>query len=430
MKYELQKILHQKKIFLIAIPVLLIIYVYFTFYQSLTTYTGYSLENFWENEEFRTRQMSKSAEVVDEEYIRNTMLAYRQFVDENILSDEEVEKNIQSKNEEGFELDYTAQEAMSDRYNIYYAFGLLKDEAYYSETMSDYFDFFKIYIPLAQDPVTYMHDRYDQVNDESMEKMGITYWSFMGYSESQLNDYWKVIDSYSNKQLVIGYSLGWDILCQVMQYLPFTLGIALIIILSNLFFQESSSGMDQILKTTKNGRKKLLKQKIGAAFLITTVLWILFQGCALLSVALRYTLQGGSVTPLLIFSSPNIYFLSWSKYYLLSCIFSYLGTLVFALFICCLSSFMKLRFSMPIALIFVLMTGSPMQNFIYSEKAFSLFDHIVALTPTQLLSAYPAFQIYQSYSIGSLQIQLPYMMGLAMIIEFAVFLMILQKREG
>ena len=185
--------------------------------------------------------------------------------------------------------------------------------------------------------------------DESVEKeQGISYAAYLGYSEAQFSDYQKLIDRiYPEKKLVVGYSLGWDVLCTVMQFLPFTLGMVLIVTLGDLFSGEERTGMVPILRSTKYGRASLLKCKLGAAVTITTVLWILFQLVMLMTIALTYTLRGATCTVLLFNGKPSIYGLNWLTYYLLQCAYSYLGTLVFTLFICCLSSILPLRLSMP-----------------------------------------------------------------------------------
>ena len=243
-------------------------------------------------------------------------------------------------------------------------------------------------------------------------------------------DYQKLIDRiYPEKKLVVGYSLGWDVLCTVMQFLPFTLGMVLIVTLGDLFSGEERTGMVPILRSTKYGRASLLKCKLGAAVMITTVLWILFQLVMLLIIALTYTLRGATCTVLLFNGKPSIYGLNWMTYYLLQCAYSYLGTLVFTLFICCLSSILPLRLSMPLDLTITLLTGIPMNHFCYADQAFDLLDKCRAMMPSQLMAAHPTLQVYQSYAFGNVIIQLPYVTAAAILIESGLLLWFLRKRQ-
>ena len=213
----------------------------------------------------------------------------------------------------------------------------------------------------------------------------MSYAAYLGYSEAQFSDYQKLIDRiYPEKKLVVGYSLGWDVLCTVMQFLPFTLGMVLIVTFGDLFSGEERTGMVPILRSSKYGRASLLKCKLGAFVTITTVLWILFQLVMLMTIALTYTLRGATCTVLLFNGKPSIYGLNWLAYYLLQCAYSYLGTLVFTLFICCLSSILPLRLSMPLDLTITLLTGIPMNHFCYADQAFDLLDKCRAMTPSQL----------------------------------------------
>ena len=277
----------------------------------------------------------------------------------------------------------------------------------------------------------YLRNQYDSENAHLEKEQGISYAAYLGYSEAQFSDYQKLIDRiYPEKKLVVGYSLGWDVLCTVMQFLPFTLGMVLIVTLGDLFSGEERTGMVPILRSTKYGRASLLKCKLGAAVTITTVLWILFQLVMLMTIALTYTLRGATCTVLLFNGKPSIYGLNWLTYYLLQCAYSYLGTLVFTLFICCLSSILPLRLSMPLDLTITLLTGIPMNHFCYADQAFDLLDKCRAMMPSQLMAAHPTLQVYQSYAFGNVIIQLPYVTAAAILIESGLLLWFLHCREG
>lgn len=432
MKYEFDKLLRQRKLFTIVIFLLIAVYVFLGFNKSINTFSGISLDYFWENKEYRQWQMSRETEIVDEKYIEDIKENYKDFVDANKMSYEEIETHISEKKAEGFQIDCTAEEALADPYNFDYAFEILNPEAYLSREMEYiYLEAFKTYIPLAEDPVLYMHNQYESANYFWEKDTGEVWWKYMGYSDAQETDYWNFIDTnYENLKLTIGYSLGWDVLCSVLQFLPFTLGMALIVIIGNIFSQEQTNNMLSILRTTKKGRAKLLRRKLCVVWIVSSVLWMLFQIVMLIVVSLTYTLRGAECTAMCFSGAPNLFGLSWMQYYLTNCVFSYMGTLVFALFVCCMSSLLKLRLSMPVNLVITLFTGIPLNHFCYADKAFQFLDKLRAIMPAQLMASYPTLQVYQSYEIGSWIVKLPYMMAVAIFAEMFAMLLWLGFREG
>lgn len=431
MKYEFEKLLRQRKLLIIVAIALIAVYISLAFSGSYDTFTGFSVDYFWEDEEYREFRMSQETELVDEAWIENMHAEYKAFVDENMMSPEEIAEHISAKKAEGFQIDCTAEEAIADQYNFDYAFEILESDAYYSRQVDTYVDVFNIYIPLAEDAVQYIHDSYERSNYFWEKDTGKTWWEYMGYSDSQWPDYWNLIDTtYEDLELTVGYSLGWDVLCSVMQFLPFTLGMALIVVLGNLFSQEQTDNMLPILRTTKNGRSRLLRRKLRVTVIVASALWLLFQLAMLIAVSLTYTLRGSNVTAMCFSGAPNLYGLSWLQYYLINCVYSYLGTLVFALFVCCMSSLLKLRLSMPINLVLTLLTGIPLNNFCYADQAFKLLDKLRAITPAQLMASYSTLQVYQSYEFGNAIVQLPYMMAFSIIVEAILLTLLLHHREG
>ena len=412
MKVEFEKLLRQKRLLAFVLLVMTVVQIYLTFSGAYDTISGISLDYFWQNDEYRQRKMSQETALVDAQWIADKKAEYQDYIDAHRLS--------------------PAEEALRDPYDFEYAFALLPDNVYQSKKMEEDFLYaYTIYIPLAENPVQYLRDQYDSENACLEREQGISYAAHLGYSEAQFSDYQKLIDRiYPEKKLVVGYSLGWDVLCTVMQFLPFTLGMVLIVTLGDLFSGEERTGMVPILRSTKYGRASLLKCKLGAAVMITTVLWILFQLVMLMTIALTYTLRGATCTVLLFNGKPSIYGLNWLTYYLLQCAYSYLGTLVFTLFICCLSSILPLRLSMPLNMAVTLLTGIPMNHFCYADQAFDLLDKCRAMMPSQLMAAHPTLQVYQSYAFGNVIIQLPYVTAAAILIESGLLLWFLHCREG
>ena len=151
MKYEFEKLLRQRKLLIIVTIALIAVYISLAFSGSYDTFTGFSVDYFWEDEEYREFRMSQETELVDEAWIENMHAEYKAFVDENMMSPEEIAEHISAKKAEGFQIDCTAEEAIADRYNFDYAFEILESDAYYSRQVDTYVDVFNIYIPLAED---------------------------------------------------------------------------------------------------------------------------------------------------------------------------------------------------------------------------------------------------------------------------------------
>lgn len=431
LKYEWDKLMRHRVLMIVVTLVLTAYYIMMAFYGSFNTYSGSALSSFWDNEAYQAYMTRQETRLVDEAWIAELKASYKSFVDENMLPEEQVSENLEELKAQGLLLDFTAEEALNDRYNIDYAIALLSEEAYHSRLMEyQYFEGFRIYAPLGENPLGYIHSRYDDANENSLEYMGITWAEERGYTEAQMSDCFKTVDRrFADFQLVVGYCFGWDVLCGVMQYLPFSLGIALIVVLGNLFAQEQTYSTTPLLRTTKHGRNKLLRTKLVTAMMVSALLWLFFQGAMLIAVAMSYGLDGATCTAMQ-YLEPNPYALNWLEFYLVQCGFSFFGTQVFALAVCCVSSLLKPRLSMPVNLVLTLITGQDMARFCFVEQALSGTEKLIILSPAQLLASYPLVQVYQSYEFGPLIIQLPYMMAIAIVVESVAMIWFLHKREG
>lgn len=178
------------------------------------------------------------------------------------------------------------------------------------------------------------------------------------YNEAQQEEIKRRLgNAFSDTDLVTGYHNGWDVLISVGQFLPMTLGLVLLVALCGLFASERERGMTDILRTTRKGRKKLVTAKLLFALSMTTVIWLLFQAAVLIFVALVFGLQGAECTVLASTDWPSIYLFNYMQYYLWQLLFSYLGTLVFALMVCCLSSFFSMWITLPLGLAITWITG-------------------------------------------------------------------------
>ncbi len=423
-RFELLK--YRKNLRLLVLIVLLLLGFYLTtaFRGRMDPMELISLSAFWDHPDYRERVKAVPEAEINDAWAENVLRPYRTLVDAHCMTVEESRQQLKQ-----FEwITYSAEEALGDRYNIEYALGVLPYEVFQAHEgeLEDISSRLGQLYPMARDPVGYV--KWDEAR---LSREGVPHYRNQGYTDAQHRDYLKVLERHcSNLTVVDGYCLGWDVLTSAMQYLPYTLGIALLLILGPLFSQERRYAMEPILRTCRRGRNSLLRTKLALALLLAVGLWILFQGFMLVSVALSYGLQGARVTVLHFGVHPNLYGLCWGDYYGIQSMFSFLGTLTFALMICVMSSLLPLRIMLPVGLVLVVLTGVPIQTFNYAECAFSPLQKLQVLTPPQLMAAYPTLQIYQSYSLGEFQLRLPPAMLMATAVESIVLLAVLYRRAG
>ncbi len=367
MKQEFQKLLRPWGLLLAVTAVLAAVYVSLAFKGSFDTFSGHNLSYYREHEDYRNFYLAQKPERVDEAWIENKKAAYRAYVDANLLSREEIAERIAY-----YEDPRTPEALLAERYRYDNYYLLLSEEAIASREMEyGFYEAFRIYIPLAEDPVAFYRN--------SIFLRGA------GYSEDRKEDLLRRVERiYRDWEPTAGSGIGWDVSCAVMQYLPMTLGPVLILALGNLFSQERSAGMSELLRTSKNGRGRLLRRKLGLALLLTSALWLFFQLAMLLAVSRTYTLQGAGCTAVSYMRIPTYYGLSWGRYYLVQSLFSYFGTLCFALLVCVFSSLLRPRLALPIQLALTPLSGLVINKL----GAFHALDRLRVLLPAQLMQAY------------------------------------------
>lgn len=130
MKVEFEKLLRQKRLLAFVLLVMTVVQIYLTFSGAYDTFSGISLDYFWQNDEYRQRKMSQETALVDAQWIADKKAEYQDYIDAHRLSPEEVRERITAKKAEGFEIRYTAEEVLRDPYNFDYAFAILPDEVY------------------------------------------------------------------------------------------------------------------------------------------------------------------------------------------------------------------------------------------------------------------------------------------------------------
>lgn len=423
-RFELEKQKKQWVVLVLAVALLLGCYVTTAFWGRMDTMTGQSLPNFWADPALRKALKSQRTQKIDGVWAAQRQQAYAALVDAHCMTLAESEAQIRQL----AWLGYSAEEALAHRYDIDYALGVLPYDVFQAHEgeLERLALQLNVLVPLAADPYGYW-----KADDARTTMDGIPRYINQGYTEAQHRDDCSIREKHYRELVVVdGYCLGWDVLVGVMQYLPHTLGMALLLVLGSLFSQERQYAMTPILRTAKRGRRQLLRTKLVLALAVSAGLWLVFQGAVLLTAALSYGLQGAAVTVLYFGCVPNLYGLDWGTYYAIQSVMSFFGTLAFALLLCLLSSLLPLKIMLPAGLVLLVLTGVPIVTFSYAECALSTLQKLRVLTPPQLMAAYPALQVYQSYSLGHAQLRLPLAMALATVVESAAFLLLLSRREG
>lgn len=415
-RFEFEKFRRQRILVGVVALVMLAVYISSAF-RGMELMGGWSQEYFWSHPEYREQMRSYETEYADAGWIQETTEGYHAFVDGNRRTDEEIRAFMEawydaewmSMGEEA-----PAYEAViSDPYNFQYAHDVLKTEAYESEEFEYFSRAFRIYLPLAENAPEYLR---------GLQEKYTMYKSWSGRQEADWNQMAEEV--FADFTPVMGYSCGWDVLLCVGQRLPYTLGLVLLAALCTSFSAERASFMVPLLRTTRFGRRSLVFTKLMRAWLITTVLWLIFQLGMLFAVAVSYGLEGAEVTVMLGYLGyPSAWGLNNLQYYLIQSVFSYFGTLLQGLLICLMSCLFRARLSLPAGLVLTLILGFPNESFFSSDMCFSLWQKTAALTPTQMMGAFTTLQSYQSYDIGICLLQLPFAVVIAMILEAAVMIM-------
>lgn len=415
--YEIHKYRKQWLIILILTGVMLAYYVSHIFID-MDMYAGWSVSAFLNKEDYHNYEISIDQEVVDEDFINSLDQEYQEMVNAHRKSDEEIlqvlkeDKQTSAMLEDGGISNISINDIL---YDPDYAWVVISEDFYNSQRMMDFQDRKLKLVQLKKDSYSII---------EEMEYYGI----MDTYNDAQQKEIIERLgDAFSKTELVTGYHNGWDVLISVGQFLPMTLGLVLLVALSSLFANDRERGMTDILRTTRMGRRKLVMSKLFMGFFLTTAIWMLFQAVVLIAAALVFGLQGAECTVLSWMNMPSIYLFNYMQYYLWQLLFSYLGTLVFALMVCCFSSLFSMWITLPLGLAVTLVTGFTSIN---NAEAFSFIQKLQMLTPAQVMSSLHVFFNYQSFSLGSFQIQLPVAMLLAMGVESMLFVGVLMKREG
>lgn len=393
-KKEFEKYIFNKKVFIVGI-----LAIAFFLLQIIsigaTNHTMYSLDK---KQEYATsiesiKKRSFPATEINESFIDSLNHEYKIFVDENRLSNEEIESKLNES-----EYSETLNSILDNKYDYSYSGLIFSEEIKYGDNkLTNYFEnrFYEI-ITL------------DNLRDAIEKKFYYeenNFQSFAYLSESQLNEMMNLMQkNILDKPYIRGYSIGFDLLSANLQFLPFTLGILLLVSLYGMFGAEKTKKTDTLILTCKEGKSKYIIAKLLTVFIYTSLTWILFQLINLIACQLLFGLEGASVS-VYSFGFYSVYGYNYLEYFLYQLPVSYLGTLLLAYMISFSSQLLKPIPTLTIGTIWILLTSNVLYS--YSEIGYSLISKLMLLSPTQMMSAYSTYSDYTPYHILGLNINLP-----------------------
>lgn len=393
-KKEFEKYIFNKKVLIVGI-----LAIAFFLLQIIsigaTNHTIYSLDK---KQEYATsiesiKKRSFPATEINETFINSLNHEYKTFVDENRLSNEEIESILNES-----EYNETLTSVLENKYDYSYSGLIFSEEIKYGDNkLTNYFKnrFYEI-ITL------------DRLRDDIEKKFYSeenNYQSFAYLSDSQLNEMMNLMQkNILDKPYIRGYSIGFDLLSSNLQFLPFTLGILLLVSLYGIFGAEKVKKTDTLILTCKEGKSKYITAKLLTVFIYTSLTWILFQLINLIACQLLFGLEGASVS-VYSFGFYSVYGYNYLEYFLHQLPVSYLGTLLLAYIISFSSQLLKPIPTLTIGTIWILLTSNVLYSF--SETGYSLISKLMLLSPTQMMSAYSTYSDYTPYQILGFNINLP-----------------------
>ncbi|RGC51456.1 hypothetical protein [Absiella sp. AM29-15] len=395
---ELKKYILLKRV-LIAFLFVISIFIIQIFTVSATTASPYTLSiaergsfHNIQEEIKRIKTITFSQTVIDENFKDEYVKEYKRFVDKNILDKESLMENAKN-----FNMGY--EELYKERYDIQESGLIFSENIKYSQQMSLFFDkYAAIY------------------NKEHMLEQCIKATKHMDenyLTQKQIEDLTSIIQKHMSKPYIQGYHLGFDYLIGNLQFLPFTLGLLLIICFYGMFGREKARKTDTLILTSKFGKNEYIKSKMITIWIVASIAWLTFQIVNIIGCWFMFGLDGALVS---VYSDSFIspYGLNYIQYYGILLIVSYFGTLLFSLLVCISSQLLKSIPTLCLGIIFVITTGWLINS--CGNVGLSLFNKLMLLLPTQMMSANTFLSEYISIQISNWNLRLPILYSIVLII--------------
>lgn len=406
---ELKKYILLKRVFIVFFFVIFI-FVFQILTASATTHSPYTLSignrgdfHNIQEEIKRIKRTSFSQTEINQKFQDDLDKKYRLFVDKNILDKESLMKNAKEFNK-GYD------ELYKERYDIEESGLIFSEKIKYSDQMNLFSEKYA---------AIYNKEHMLEWCIEATKHMDENY-----LTQKQIEDLTSIIQKQISKPYIQGYHLGFDYLIGNLQFLPFTLGLLLIICFYGMFGMEKARKTDTLILTSKYGKNEYIKSKLLTIWIVASIAWLIFQMVNIIGCWFMFGLDGAFVSVYKdFFVSP--YGLNYIQYYGIISIVSYFGTLLFSLLVCISSQLLKSIPTLCLGIIFVITTGWLISS--YGNVGFSLYDKWMLLLPTQMMSANTFLSEYIAIQISNWNMRLPLLYAIVLIIGLPLTSCILYK---
>ncbi|MBU3195966.1 hypothetical protein KPL26_04700 [Clostridium algidicarnis] len=238
---------------------------------------------------------------------------------------------------------------------------------------------------------------------------------------------WKAEEMYgylSNEyKAYYDYSWGWSRLHAMQIYLPFTVGVLLVVALSPMFSNEYSSKMDSLILSSKQGKSKLIKAKMIAGYSIAILSWLSIQIINIIIILSVFGVNGWKAFMQNWSHNPSPYAFNYFTSYCIVSAISFVGLLFLTSMILFISSKSKSIYtSLIISAGIIIM---PKIN-IHIFRGVAT-NNILMFLPTNILIAVNYFKTFEAFYIFGEVIMAPYMVAvvaslLSMLLGFLAYL--------
>lgn len=280
-KHEFKRMWLRKSV-LVAL-VWLLAMTLFSYYKALSYpntigdygYSVYPMFLMKHNQEAIDLAQDLQGEVTQENYegIENKFLSY---INENALSDEEIQANIDT-----FDLGITIEQAKND---IEMSGFVMSEDAKDSILTSVYFDaineFERVLRPSSTTPREEILRSYNAI--------------MKTVSDEVVQDYVDRIDNKEMEPYRVGYSSGFDLALEMNNYLPISFGVFLVLFLVPFFTQDKSYNVEKQILSTKYGKQDLLLKRISIALLSCIAMFLIVQSIQLFMALVTFGLEGAT----------------------------------------------------------------------------------------------------------------------------------------
>ncbi|MDK2587342.1 ABC transporter permease [Romboutsia sedimentorum] len=251
------------------------------------------------------------------------------------------------------------------------------------------------------------YDDYDyyRVNSVATKEVGKLYekrilnfkeWLNSGEENFSLSEKNFLINKYEQLKTPFYYEYvdGWNVLLQNISTFILILALVISVFVAGIFSDEFQLKADSIFFSTKLGRNKAIRSKIGAGLLIITVAYVIFTGLYTM-IVLSVLGFDGAKCPIQFSMWKSIYNITYFQAYLLIVLGGYVGTL-FAMTLCMIVSAKTHSTVIAIIVPFIILCGLPFLSRIIT------LPQICSAFPDQLLQVYVNIKEFVLYDIGGI----------------------------